>query len=160
MRNYGFRHVTPDDLPLLWQWLQMPHVRAWWGDATDQLERIAQEMEQTVVEMHMVELVGKPFAYIHHHDAKAFGQPEFSDLPPATRAIGTFVGDPQFLGQGHAAGYIDAYLRGLRLKYPLIAVTAQTADARTLGIYRQARFQKRRLATTQSGHLVQVMTHN
>ena len=159
MRNYSFRRVTPDDLALLHQWLDMPHVKMWWGNASKQVALIKQDMENTKIDMHMVELVGHPFAYIHHHDAFAFGMPEYADLPPATRVIGTFVGNPEYLGQGHAAGYIEAFLKELRLHYPLVAVSANTTDMRTLGTYKQAGFRKRRLAATRDGKLVQVMTH-
>ena len=100
MRNYSFRRVTPDDLALLHQWLDMPHVKMWWGNARKQIALIKQDMENTKIDMHMVELVNHPFAYIHHHDAFAFGMPEFADLPPATRVIGTFVGHPEYQMSG------------------------------------------------------------
>lgn len=159
MRNYSFRRVTPDDLPRLRSWLETPHVRVWWGSADRQIELMKQDMENTKIDMHVVELVGRPFAYIHDHDATAFAMPEYADLPPGTRVIGTFVGDADYLGQGHAAGYIDAYLKDLRLHYPMVAVSANTTDTRSIGIYSQAGFHKRRLASTRDGKLVQVMTH-
>ena len=159
MRNYSFRRVTPDDLLQLRGWLEMPHVKVWWGNAEKQIALIKQDMESHKIDMHMVELVGRPFAYIHNHDVHAFPMPEYSDLPRGTRVIDTFVGDSNYLGQGHAAGYIDAYLRDLRLHYPMVAVSANTTDSRTLGTYTQAGFRKRRLASTRDGKLVQVMTH-
>ncbi len=159
MRNYSFRRVTPDDLAQLRQWLDLPHVKVWWGEAEKQIALIKQDMNNTKIDMHMVELVNRPFAYIHDHDASAFTMPEYADLPRGTRVIGTFVGNPEYLGQGHAVGYIDAYLRDLRLHYPMVAVAANTTDTRTIGIYNQAGFRKRRLAQTRDGKLVQVMTH-
>jgi len=160
MRNYSFRRVTPADVPLLRQWLEMPHVKVWWGDAGRQVALIEQDMKNAAINMQMVELVGHPFAFIQDHDAHAYMMPEFADLPPGTRVMRSFVGDPQFLGQGHAAGYIDAFLKDTRLHYPLIAVSVDTTDTRTTGIYAQAGFHKRRLAPTRDGKLVQVMTHH
>ncbi len=159
MRNYSFRRVTQDDLPRLRAWLDAPHVKVWWGDAEKQAALIKQDMDNPKIVMQMVELVGQPFAYIHHHDAHAFPMPEYADLPRGTRVIGTFVGSPEYLGQGHAVGYIDAHLRDLRLHYPMVAVAANTTDTRTIGIYNQAGFRKRRLVETRQGKLVQVMTH-
>lgn len=159
MRNYSFRRLSHDDLPLIRAWLNTPQVKAWWGSADRQIALMKQDMKSDSIIMHVVELVGKPFAYIHNHDARAFAMPEYADLPPGARVIDTFLGDPDYLGQGHAAGYIDAYLRDLRLHYPMVAVAANTTDARTLGIYKQAGFHKRRLAATRDGKLVQVMTH-
>ncbi|WP_342076326.1 GNAT family N-acetyltransferase [Yoonia sp. SS1-5] len=159
MRNYGFRPITADDLPLLSNWLNLAHVRAWWGDADRQLALIKQDMNNDQIDMRLVELVGRPFAYIHDHDVHAFQMPHFADLPPGTRAVDTFVGDVAYQGQGHAAGYIDARLRDLRLSYPMAAVAPSTTDTRTIAIYAQAGFRKRRLASTRDGKLVQVMTH-
>lgn len=158
MRNYSFRRVTPQDVPLLYQWLQTPQVKVWWGDADKQIALIEQDMTNETIQMNMVELVNQPFAYIHDHDARAFQMPQFADLPTGSRVIGTFLGNPDYLGQGHAAGYIETYSKALRRDYPLVALSANTTDSRSLGIYRQAGFHKRRMAGTRDGNLVQVMT--
>jgi RimJ/RimL family protein N-acetyltransferase len=36
-----FRELTPDDLPLLLEWLQRPHVKQWWDDGDSTLEQVA-----------------------------------------------------------------------------------------------------------------------
>lgn len=160
MRNYGFHPIAESDVPQLRHWLQMPHVKLWWGDADKQVALIEQDMDDDHIQMLIVELAGRPFAYIQHHDIHPHERPEFGDLPLGTRVISTFVGDPEFLGQGHAAGYIETFLKHLRLHYPLIAVSASTTDTRAIGVYTQAGFRKRRLAPTRDGKLVQVMTHH
>ncbi|PUB10725.1 GNAT family N-acetyltransferase [Yoonia sediminilitoris] len=160
MRNYEFRTLTKQDLPQLGSWLQLPHVKVWWGDAEQQVALIEKDMNNTAVDMLIVALSGRPFAYIRHHDAHLFQMPEYGDLPVGTRVIATFVGDPDFLGQGHAVGYIETFIRDLRLHYPLVAVAAGTTDTRMIGVYSQAGFHKRRFAPTSDGRLVQVMTHH
>ncbi|MDX8348165.1 MULTISPECIES: GNAT family N-acetyltransferase [unclassified Cognatiyoonia] len=159
MRNYSFRKLTPDDLPLMQRWLQASQVRVWWPNVDKQIALMQQDMENPEINMLVVSLINHPFAYIHDHDARSFGMPQYADLPPGTRVIATFVGDTDFMGQGHSAGYIDARLRDLRLRYPMVAVGPNTTDTRAIGIYSQAGFHKRRLASTRDGKLVQVMTH-
>ena len=159
MRNYSFRSLVPDDLPLMQRWLQTSHVKVWWPNAEKQIALMQQDMNNSDINMLVVSLINRPFAYIHDHDARSFGMPQYADLPPGTRVIATFVGDTDFMGQGHSAGYIDARLRDLRLRYPMVAVGPNTTDTRTIGIYAQAGFHKRRLASTRDGKLVQVMTH-
>lgn len=159
MRNYSFRRLVPDDLPLMQRWLQTSHVKVWWPNAEKQIALMQQDMNNSDINMLVVSLINRPFAYIHDHDARSFGMPQYADLPPGTRVIATFVGDTDFMGQGHSAGYIDARLRDLRLRYPMVAVGPNTTDTRTIGIYAQAGFHKRRLASTRDGKLVQVMTH-
>ncbi|PJI92563.1 aminoglycoside 6'-N-acetyltransferase [Yoonia maricola] len=159
MRNYTFRPVTEADLPLMRRWLDTAHVKVWWPDADKQITLIENDMDNPKINMQVVSLIGQPFAYLYDHDVRAFNLPQFADLPHGTRAMGTFVGDNDFVGQGHSVAYIEAYVRNLRVKHPMVAAGPGTTDTRTITIYRQARFMNRRLATTREGRLVQVMTH-
>lgn len=159
MRNYTFRPMTEADLPLMHRWLQTPPVKVWWPDADKQITLMQQDMRNADIDMWVVSLIDHPFAYIHDHDARAFAMPQYADLPQGARVMATFVGDSDFMGQGHSAGYIDARVRELRNKYPMVAVGPNTTDTRAISIFRQAGFMNRRLASTRDGRLVQVMTH-
>ena len=159
MRNYNFRSLTMDDLPLMQRRLQASHVKVWWPDADKQIALMRQDMKSSSIDMQVVSLIDHAFAYIHDHDVRAFGMPEVADLPQGTREIATFVGDTDFMGQGHSAGYIDARVRDLRRDYPMIAVAPNTTATRAIGVFAQAGFHKRRLASPRDGKLVQVMTH-
>ena len=142
------------------RWVQAPHVRSWLPEADNQVALMKQDMTNPAIDMQVVSLISQAFAYIHDHDAQTFGMPQFADLPTGTRVISTFVGDINFMGQGHSTGYIDARLRTLRMTCPLVAVAPNSTDTRTISIYTQAGFHKRRLTSTRDGQLVQVMTHN
>ncbi|MFT7146914.1 MAG: aminoglycoside 6'-N-acetyltransferase, partial [Yoonia sp.] len=159
MRNFVFRKLRPADLPLVRRWLDAPHVRAWWPAAEERVSLMLEDMDDPRINMMLVHLIDHPFAYIHDHDAKAYEQPQFSDLPNGARVIESFVGDPDFMGQGHASAYISARVRELRLRHPIVAVSPNTKDTHAISIYNQAGFMKRRLVPTRSGRLVQVMTH-
>ncbi len=159
MRNFTFRRLTAQDLPLMGEWLASPHVRVWWPDAERQVAMMLADMDSPQINMFVVCLIDHPFAYIHDYDMRAYGQPQFADLQPSTRVLSTFVGDPSFQGQGHAASYIDARVRDLRLHYPMVAVGPNAKNVHAISTYNSAGFQKRRLATARDGRLVQVMTH-
>ena len=159
MRNYTFRRLTEADLPLMRRWLDLPHVKAWWPHGDQQIELMRQDMHNPEIDMSVVNLINHPFAYVHDHDSRSFGMPEYSDLPHGARVIATFVGDHDFMGQGHATGYVEARVRDLRKRFPLVATGVDTTDTRSIGIFTQAGFMRRRLATTRDGRLVQVMTH-
>lgn len=159
MRNYSFRKLTREDLPLMARWLQASHVRVWLPDADKQIALMKQDMDNPNINMQVVCLIAHPFAYIHDHDARTFGMPQYADLPMGSRVLSTFVGDSDFMGQGHSTGYVDAHIRSLRMKHPLVAVGPNTTDTRAIGVFALAGFRKRRLASTRDGKLVQVMTH-
>lgn len=159
MRNYDFRKVTMADIPMLRRWLQVAHVRAWFPDAEKHIAQITQDMDKINIDMRIVEVGRIAFAYVSDFDVHAAGKIEFGDLPQGTRGLATFVGNPDFMGPGHAAGYIAARVRELRRRHALVAVGPNTTDTRAIGIFRQAGFHPRRLASTNDGKLVQVMTH-
>ena len=159
MRNFVFRKLKATDLSLVRRWLEAPHVRAWWPDAEERISLMLEDMDDPRINMMLVYLIDHPFAYIHDYDARAYEQPQFSDLPTGARVMDSFVGDSDFMGQGHAAAYILARVRELRLRYPIVAVSPNTKDTHALSIYNQAGFMKRRLVPARSGRLVQVMTH-
>ncbi len=159
MRNFTFRKLTSADLPLMQHWLEAPHVKAWWPDAERQVGMMLDDIENPTINMQVVCLIDHPFAYIHDYDARKFGQFQYADLPPGARVMDSFVGDSDFMGQGHAAACISARVRDLRLHHPMIAVGPNTKDIHAISIYTQAGFLKRRLAAARDGRLVQVMTH-
>jgi len=37
----SFRPLLPADFPLLLAWLSRPHVKEWWDDGEDTLEKVA-----------------------------------------------------------------------------------------------------------------------
>ncbi|MEO1639702.1 MAG: GNAT family N-acetyltransferase [Pseudomonadota bacterium] len=159
MRNYTFRTLTKADLPLMQRWLSTAHVKVWWPDAEAQVARMERDMNSQKIAMFVVCLIKQPFAYLHDHDARAFDMPEFSDLPTGARVMSTFVGDKDFMGQGHSVGYIDAWVREIRLRYPMVATAPNTTNTREISVFRKAGFQNRRLASNRKGQLLQVMTH-
>ena len=159
MRNFVFRKIKTTDLPLMRRWLEAPHVRAWWPDADERISLMLEDMDDPKINMMLVYLIDHPFAYIHDYDAGAYGQPQFADLPTGARVMDSFVGDANFMGQGHASAYISARVRDLRAHYPMVAVCPNTKDTHAINIYNQAGFRKRRLVAARSGRLVQVMTH-
>ena len=159
MRNFVFRKLTREDLPLLRSWLNAPHVKAWWPDAETRIGAMLNDLYSAAINMQLVCLINHPFAYIQDFDARAYGQSEFIDLPARARVLETFIGDANFMGQGHASGYLDARVRELRMHYPVVAVGPNTKDTHAIHIYNQAGFQKRRLCAARDGRLIQVMTH-
>jgi len=159
MRNYTFRPLNEADLPLMRRWLDTAHVKVWWPDAEKQIALMETMMNDPEINMQVVSLIDHPFAYIHDHDAHASGLAQYADLPHGSRVMATFVGEHEFMGQGHSVGYIEAHTRALCVNHPMVAVGPGTTDTRTISIYRQAGFINRRLASTNEGRLVQVMTH-
>ena len=45
VRNYDFRPLVQDDLPVMRSWLERPHMREWWGEPEEELGYIRDMIE-------------------------------------------------------------------------------------------------------------------
>ena len=157
--DYTFRKLTRADFPLMRGWLEQPHVAEWWGDVDAELRLIRMDLRGEEVDGRIVELDGKPFAYVQDYDAPKSGSPQYQDLPKGSRAMDTFLGDPAYLGQGHAVGYLSQRARALvDAGAPLVAVDPSPENRRAIAAYGRAGFRFRRRTISETGDPVDVMT--
>lgn len=120
--NYSFRLVRERDLPLLRGWLRQPEVMRWWGDPDEQIALIEGDLDDPRMITRIVSCDGKPFAYAQDYAVDDWPQEHFSRLKPRSRAIDTFIGDPETLGKGHGAAHLG------RLAERLVAEGAPQVD--------------------------------
>ncbi len=140
------------------RWLIQPHVGEWWGDPHSEIALMDRDIENENVHLLVVELLGRPFAYMQDYAIDAWPMPQYGDLPRGTRAIDTFLGDPAYKGQGHVSGYLDKRVRQLRERFPMVAADPSPKNLTAVQAYSKAGFHNRRLAPRKDGNLVQVMT--
>ena len=147
--------MSDRDLPLVRDWLARPHVREWWGDPDEQYELLAGDLDEPRMVMRIVSFDGRPFAYAQDYEVHAWPQPHFAALPPGSRAIDTFIGEPAMLGIGHGG----AYLRALALLIEADGATAVVIDpdrdnARARRAYAKAGFAGETVVDTPEGPAV------
>jgi aminoglycoside 6'-N-acetyltransferase len=155
---YVFARVTRADYPLLRRWLAEPHVRAWWGDPEEEIALIEEDMDGGPTDMRLVSLGGVPFAYVQDYPAHHWEMPHYAGYPTGTRAIDTFLGEPAWLGQGHAARYLRQRARELMAAgYPAVVIDPDPANTRAVRAYRSAGFRDRGIRPCEDGDPVIVM---
>lgn len=157
--TYSFRPITRDDLPMFKDWLSHPHINGWWGPGGVEARLVEDDMDTGHVDMRIVAHDGTPFAYVQDYDAHHWPMPQYEDLPAKTRALDTFLGDPAFLGKGHATGYLRARLGQLAPHYPGIAVDPDPQNTRAIATYARAGFRPTKITPCEDGDPVQVMVH-
>src|SRR5258708_12137456 len=91
--EYAFRPMTPADLPLIQQWLKLPHVREWWGDPNDQYTLVSGDLDEPAMDQYIVAVVGSPFGYLQCYDLTAWHS-GFGTHPLATRGPDPFIAVP------------------------------------------------------------------
>lgn len=156
--GYSFPRLTRADYPLLRGWLAQPHVRGWWGDPEEEIALIEEDIEDGPTDMRLVALAGHPFAYVQDYPAHHWNMPHYAAFPPGTRGMDTLLGDPAFLGQGHAARYLRQRCAELVAEGAAAVVIDPSPDnERAVRAYRRAGFVPRGIVPCEDGDPVLVM---
>ena len=136
-QTYNFRSVTVADRALLAGWLSQAHVRAWWGEAEP---HDADALADPQVARWIVSLRDHPFAFLQDYSVH---EPDhhFAHLPPASRGIDQFIGDPQMIGLGHGRGMIETRCRAMFGQgVPVIATDPHPENSRAIAVYQKLGF--------------------
>src|ERR1700752_1733522 len=107
---YEFARIAPHHIPLMFQWLQEPHVRQWWDDGERAQESVARhylEVERGV-DRYVFTIDGRDARYIQAY----CDQPPAAHLPWDDRSWGVdmFIVEPALIGRGHGIGVLKAFI--------------------------------------------------
>ena len=141
MARYTFRPVSASDLPMLRRWLESPECRRWWGDPDAEYAFLEEDLANPLMRMRLVGLDGRPFAYVQDYAIDSWPQPHLAHLPRGTRAIDTFIGEPDMIGRGHGSGYLRLAAEQLIADgAPCVAIDPSPDNLRALAAYARAGF--------------------
>jgi aminoglycoside 6'-N-acetyltransferase len=132
-----FRPLTPADYPLMFHWLSMPHVREWWDDSDDTVEKVAAHYgryEEGLERFILVDLTGgreKPIGYFQLYTA-----------PEGAVGIDQFIGDESYLNRGIGTLAVRHFVKMIVRKYKPSAVILDPSPAnrRAIRCYEKAGF--------------------
>jgi aminoglycoside 6'-N-acetyltransferase len=137
--TYGFRAVTPADLPLLARWRAQPHVRQWWGPP--EVEEAAETLTDLRVAMWIVEHDGRPLAYAQDYSPHDWADHPFAHLPAGSRGIDQYIGEPHMLDRGHGSAFIRPHVERLFDEgAPAVGTDPHPDNARAIRAYEKAGF--------------------
>jgi aminoglycoside 6'-N-acetyltransferase len=149
---YGFRPAVRADLPMLGRWLRTPEAVRWWGDPVEQETLLREDLDNPGMTMRIVSFEGRAFAYAQDYETHTWPQPHFAHLPPGTRAIDTFIGEPDMIGRGHGATYLRQLAGQLiATGAPLVAIDPAVKNVRAQHAYASAGFRRCRTVETAEG---------
>jgi aminoglycoside 6'-N-acetyltransferase len=106
--SYLIRPFREADAARVAAWRARPHVFRWWGDPDDEPE--ADRLVDASLAYWIVELNGRPFAFIQDYRIHAWPDHPFAFLPQGSRGMDTFIGEPALLGQGHGARFVRQHV--------------------------------------------------
>ena len=149
---YWFRPMSADDLPLVHRWLETAHVRAWWGDTSEQFELVSGDLDEPAIDQFIVACSDRPFAYLQCYDQTAWPENGLGLHPPGTRGIDQFIGEADMVGCGHGSAFIRTFTDGLLAAgTPRVITDPDPINARAIRAYEKAGFCKQHAVDTPDG---------
>ena len=138
---YDFRPVTTKDLPMIAGWLAEPHVAAWWDDPETEIAGIREHIDSISVEPLIVELHGKPIAYLQSYDPHLEDDHPYADQPFGTLGIDVSIGPPELVGIGHGSAIVRQFVENLFEEgVPRVIIDPNPANLRAIRAYERAGF--------------------
>lgn len=121
-----FKPLKNDHLPLMFQWLQKPHVKIWWDPDLDWTPDLLQEKYGTHADGYyvengikkplrafVVEAKNEPVAYVQlynvHNYPGADAIPK-DELAPSSAGLDMFIGEEAFVGKGYGTAILKEFL--------------------------------------------------
>jgi aminoglycoside 6'-N-acetyltransferase len=139
--RYIFRPVTEKDFRLLERWLNEPHITEWWGDATEELAAIGEHIDSISVEPLIVELGGRPIAYLQTYDPHLEEDHPYNDQPFGTLGLDLSIGDADLIGVGHGSAMLRQFIEELFDEgTPRVIIDPDPANKRAIRAYEKAGF--------------------
>jgi RimJ/RimL family protein N-acetyltransferase len=119
--TYAFHPVAVADLALLRTWLELPHMRKWWGDPEVELGYIRDMIEgRDTTRPFIFSVDGEAVGYIqywfighHQNDTWIADHPWLAELPSEAIGVDLSIGDPGRLSQGIGSGVLRAFTERL-----------------------------------------------
>ncbi|HEX8288778.1 MAG TPA: GNAT family N-acetyltransferase [Pyrinomonadaceae bacterium] len=92
---YKFRKLEPEDFPLMLKWLSENHVREWWNDGDDTLEKVALHYGERSEDV-------RRFILIQEKEGveKSIGYFQYYFASGGEIGIDQFIGEKDYLGKG------------------------------------------------------------
>jgi len=139
--RYDFRAVTEADLPLLRRWMAQPHWQEWWDEPEKGVAEIRAAMDGVECEPLIVELGGKPIAYLQSYDPHLEDDHPYQDQPFGTLGLDMSIGPEEMLGQGHGSAMLADFVQQLFDEgCPRVIIDPDPANLRAIRAYEKAGF--------------------
>ena len=139
--TYQFRPMSADDLPLVRDWLRVPHVQEWWHDADD-FEFVSGDLGHHDMAQFIVTMDERPFGYLQCYRIGDW-HAGFGPQPDGTRGIDQFIAESGMVGRGHGSAFIRQFIEGLLDRgTPRIVIDPSPTNPRAIRAYEKAGFRR------------------
>lgn len=155
-KDLTFEPLKEADFPLLFEWLNSPHVAEQW-DGVKSIEEVQAKYREKLAsdwqQVFIVSRSGKQFGYIQSYRATRAGANWWPGEADTTVGIDQFIGDAQLLGRGIGTSMVREFSDWL-LSQPNIRkviVDPSPTNSRAIACYRKAGFKDVGVVDTPEG---------
>lgn len=106
---FRFRPLAADDFPLLVEWLSKEHVKQWWDDGDDTLEKVARNYGEEEALLERFILVGS-----YESGEKPIGYFQYYLIPDGSIGIDQFIGEEEYINRGVGTKAIRMFVEMIR----------------------------------------------
>jgi aminoglycoside 6'-N-acetyltransferase len=146
-----FEPMRSEHLALFAGWIEKPHVRPWWGDPMEELEKVRDMIEgRDSTKPYLVRFDGQPVGYIQvwfaddwRDDETVTRNPWVALLPKGCVGVDICIGDATVIGRGVGSAAVRKFT--LRLSdegRDFIIIDPDPANLRAVRAYRKAGFRE------------------
>jgi len=154
--------MTEQDLPLLHEWLQRPHIVEWWGGEAERPKDLAETracylprvLADQGVTPYIAMLGDEPVGYAQSYVALGSGDGWWEDeTDPGVRGIDQSLAAPELLGRGIGTRLVTALVERLFADPEVSRIQTDPAPAnlRAIRCYEKAGFRRLRTIVTPDG---------
>lgn len=136
-----FRLLTPDDLRLLHEWLQRPHVKQWWSEREtyeDVVEHYLPAIEgKRPTDLYLAQLDERPIAFVQTYLVS--DHPEYAELVgegDGVAGMDLFIADAGLTGRGLGSELIRRFVDEIVFARPGTVSCIADPDARNVASVR------------------------
>lgn len=115
--GFRFAVLSPDDFPRMLNWLQTPHVKRWWDDGDDSLEKVAAHYGPVDPG------TGSYLLWLSEAGTeRPIGYFQYYTCPDGAIGIDQFIGEPDCIGRGLGPAAIRHFVAMLRAEFGQVAI--------------------------------------
>ena len=137
----GFRPLTADELPLLYEWLQREHIQRWWTDR-ETYDEVVQHYLPAIegsepTDLYLILSNGLPVGFIQTYRVSDY--PEYRDLVAVEEGVAgvdLFVAEPELTGRGFGSEALRRFVADIVFSDPEIHACVADPDAENIASLR------------------------
>jgi RimJ/RimL family protein N-acetyltransferase len=163
---FTFEPLREEDLPMLREWLQRPHVARWWGPAESieelREDYVAQVEEPNATRAYIAKLGGEPVGFIQCYVVMDSGGGWWEDeTDPGARGTDQFLADEHRLGQGLGRAMVRAFVERLfdDARVTVVQTDPEPTNERAIRCYTRAGFEPVGVVITPDGPALLMRWH-